>query len=175
MALRRIRRRGRVRQPLLPHQGGKIDPTLGFERRWVIYNGYAEASTCRRPGTAGCITPSTRRRPQEATQPREWQKPHRPNMTGTPGAFVRPARRWRKAAARRRPAITSPGLPELGAEALLRAFEPEIAHQLAPLLALATRDRPRSPRATACRSATGRCRRRFFFMSGSAMIFFISA
>ena len=25
--------------------GGKIDKTLGFERRWVIYNGYAEAST----------------------------------------------------------------------------------------------------------------------------------
>ena len=24
--------------------GGKIDPTLGFERRWVIYNGVAEAS-----------------------------------------------------------------------------------------------------------------------------------
>ena len=24
--------------------GGKIDKTLGFERRWVIYNGYAEAS-----------------------------------------------------------------------------------------------------------------------------------
>ncbi len=26
-------------------KGGKIDPTLLFERRWVIYNGYAEAST----------------------------------------------------------------------------------------------------------------------------------
>ena len=26
-------------------KGGKIDPTLGFERRWVIYNGVAEAST----------------------------------------------------------------------------------------------------------------------------------
>ena len=26
-------------------RGGKIDPTLGFERRWVIYNGYTEAST----------------------------------------------------------------------------------------------------------------------------------
>ena len=26
-------------------RGGKIDPTLGFERRWVIYNGDAEAST----------------------------------------------------------------------------------------------------------------------------------
>ena len=25
-------------------KGGKIDPTLGFERRWVIYNGIAEAS-----------------------------------------------------------------------------------------------------------------------------------
>ena len=25
--------------------GGKIDKTLGFERRWVIYNGYTEAST----------------------------------------------------------------------------------------------------------------------------------
>src|SRR5262245_3269964 len=25
-------------------KGGQIDPTLGFERRWVIYNGYAEAS-----------------------------------------------------------------------------------------------------------------------------------
>ena len=25
-------------------KGRKIDPTLGFERRWVIYNGYAEAT-----------------------------------------------------------------------------------------------------------------------------------
>ena len=25
-------------------KGGKIDPALGFERRWVIYNGVAEAS-----------------------------------------------------------------------------------------------------------------------------------
>ena len=24
-------------------KGGKIDPALGFERRWVVYNGYAEA------------------------------------------------------------------------------------------------------------------------------------
>ncbi len=26
-------------------KGGKIDPALGFERRWVIYNGIVEAST----------------------------------------------------------------------------------------------------------------------------------
>src|SRR5947209_256084 len=25
-------------------RGGRIDPALHFERRWVIYNGYAEAS-----------------------------------------------------------------------------------------------------------------------------------
>ncbi len=25
-------------------KGGKIDPSLGFERRWVIYRDYAEAS-----------------------------------------------------------------------------------------------------------------------------------
>src|SRR5581483_7722654 len=25
-------------------RGGKIDKSLGFQRRWVIYNGYAEAS-----------------------------------------------------------------------------------------------------------------------------------
>ncbi len=25
-------------------KGGKIDPSLGFERRWVIYNGVSEAS-----------------------------------------------------------------------------------------------------------------------------------
>ena len=25
-------------------KGGKIDPTLGFQRRWVVYNGYADAS-----------------------------------------------------------------------------------------------------------------------------------
>ena len=25
-------------------KGRKIDPTLGFERRWVVYNGYAEAT-----------------------------------------------------------------------------------------------------------------------------------
>ena len=26
-------------------RSGKIDPTLGFERRWAIFNGYTEAST----------------------------------------------------------------------------------------------------------------------------------
>ena len=69
-------------------RGGKIDPTLGFERRWVIYNGYAEASSVP-PSWHGWLhhtvdTPPT----QESYQPRAWQKPHRPNMTGTPGAYA---------------------------------------------------------------------------------------
>lgn len=68
-------------------RGGKIDPTLGFERRWVIYNGLAEASRIP-PEWHGWIhhvvdVPPTK----ENYQPREWQKPHVPNMTGTPAAY----------------------------------------------------------------------------------------
>ena len=68
-------------------KGGKIDPALGFERRWVIYNGVrGSLDACRRRGTAGCITPSTCRRRRTKVTPRPWWKPHRPNLTGTPGA-----------------------------------------------------------------------------------------
>lgn len=68
-------------------KGGKIDPVLGFERRWVIYNGYAEASTIS-PAWHGWMhhtvdTPPT----EEKYKARPWQKPHRPNLTGTPGAY----------------------------------------------------------------------------------------
>ena len=59
---------------------------LHFERRWVIYNGYAEASAIP-PSWHGWMhhtvdTPPT----QENYRPWAWQKPHRPNLTGTPGA-----------------------------------------------------------------------------------------
>lgn len=68
-------------------RGGKIDPTLGFERRWVLYQGEAEASKVP-PEWHGWLhhtvdTPPT----AENYQPREWQKPHRPNPTGTPAAL----------------------------------------------------------------------------------------
>ena len=43
-------------------RGGKIDPNLGFERRWVTYNGLRKPRPSRRPGMAGCTTPSTCRR-----------------------------------------------------------------------------------------------------------------
>jgi NADH:ubiquinone oxidoreductase subunit len=68
-------------------RNGKIDPTLGFERRWVIYSGIAEASKVP-PAWHGWIhhvvdVPP----PQDKTKPHPWEKPHRPNLTGTPGAY----------------------------------------------------------------------------------------
>lgn len=71
-------------------KGGAKDPTLGFERRWVIYAGYADASAIP-PGWHGWMHHTTDVPPtREGYQPREWQKPHRQNMTGTPEAY-RPA------------------------------------------------------------------------------------
>jgi NADH:ubiquinone oxidoreductase subunit len=57
------------------------------ERRWVIYNGYSEASSIP-PGWHGWMHHRTDVPPSgEVYVPREWQKPHHPNMTGTPGAY----------------------------------------------------------------------------------------
>ncbi len=70
--------------------GGAIHPALGFERRWVIYNGYSEASTVP-PGWYGWLHHTTDIPPtKEAYVPKDWQKPHRPNMTGTPEAWRPP-------------------------------------------------------------------------------------
>jgi NADH:ubiquinone oxidoreductase subunit len=68
-------------------RGGKIDPTLNFERRWVIYNGLAEASRIPTGWHSWMHhivdTPPT----QDGYKPREWEKPHVPNLTGTPYAY----------------------------------------------------------------------------------------
>ena len=57
---------------------------------------------CRRPGTAADhtvdVAPS-----EESYTPREWEKPHLPNMTGTPAAY-RPS--GSTLASGRRPAAT---------------------------------------------------------------------
>ena len=71
-------------------RGGKIDPTLGFERRWVAYNGYAEPSTVP-PEWHGWLHHTVDTPPTEGKyQPRAWQKPHKANLTGTPGAYRPP-------------------------------------------------------------------------------------
>ncbi len=56
-------------------------------RRWVIYNGAAEASRIP-PGWHGWIHHRTDTPPSdESYVMREWEMPHRANMTGTAGAY----------------------------------------------------------------------------------------
>jgi len=87
-------------------KGGRIDPALGFERRWVIYKGLAEASAIG-PAWHGWIHHTVDTPPTiEKVTPRLWWKPHRPNLTGAPSATVRSARLSPRIAVPRRPAIT---------------------------------------------------------------------
>jgi len=66
------------------YQGGVFD---GRPRRWVIYKGYSEASDIP-PGWHGWMHHRTDTPPtDEKYTPREWQKPHQPNLTGTPKAY----------------------------------------------------------------------------------------
>src|ERR1700733_5825932 len=65
---------------------GKIDPALGLNRRWVIYNGVAEASTVP-PSWHGWLHHTVALPPTlDKTKTHPWDKPHRPNLTGTAGA-----------------------------------------------------------------------------------------
>lgn len=64
-----------------------IDPSMGPERRWVVYNGEAEISRVP-PGWRGWLNYTHRTPPTEQGYvPREWEKSHVPNLTGTPGAY----------------------------------------------------------------------------------------
>lgn len=81
------------------------------EHRWVVYNGYAEASAIP-PGWHGWMhhrvdTPPTR----EDYQARSWQKPHRPNLTGSALAY--------------RPPGSIAGAPERVAKPDYEAWRPE--------------------------------------------------
>ena len=68
---------------------GGVD-SEGRERRWVIYNGLSEASRIP-PGWHGWMHHRTDTPPvDENYKPREWQKPHQPNLTGSPLAYRPP-------------------------------------------------------------------------------------
>ncbi len=57
------------------------------KRRWVIYNGLAEASMIP-PGWHGWMHHRTDVAPSDENYAmREWEKPHVPNLTGTPAAY----------------------------------------------------------------------------------------
>lgn len=67
------------------YEGGTT--SWGMPRRWVIYNGYAEASAIP-PGWHGWMHYRTDVPPsQETYVAREWQKPHQSNLTGTSKAY----------------------------------------------------------------------------------------
>lgn len=69
---------------------GEVDPVLGFDRRWVIYNGEAEASFIP-PAWHAWIHHIVDAPPsEESYTPREWERPHRANLTGTPAAYRPP-------------------------------------------------------------------------------------
>lgn len=62
----------------------------GRTKRWVIYKGKAEASKV--PAEwHGWLHYTHDRPPSERTMAHHgWEKPHIPNLTGTPGAYVPP-------------------------------------------------------------------------------------
>jgi NADH:ubiquinone oxidoreductase subunit len=62
----------------------------GRRRRWVVYNGYAEASKVT-PDWHGWLHYTFAEPPTEVPLPRRrWEKDHQPNMTGTPLAWRPP-------------------------------------------------------------------------------------
>jgi NADH:ubiquinone oxidoreductase subunit len=68
-------------------RGGAIDPALGLERRWVIYNGEADASMVP-PGWHGWLHHRVPTPPSEETySAREWELPHQGNPTGSAKAY----------------------------------------------------------------------------------------
>lgn len=80
-----------------------IDPSVGPERRWVVYAGEAELSTVP-PSWRGWLSHTFDTPPsEEAYEPREWELPPQPNFTGTSRAY-RP--QGSTLASGRRPAAT---------------------------------------------------------------------
>ncbi len=70
--------------------GNKFYRTADDARRWVIYAGEAEASRVS-PDWHGWLHRTYDAPPTEAPLPKQpWEKPHKPNLTGTEGAYRPP-------------------------------------------------------------------------------------
>ncbi|HUZ67119.1 MAG TPA: NADH:ubiquinone oxidoreductase subunit NDUFA12 [Beijerinckiaceae bacterium] len=70
--------------------GGRVDSTLGFERRWVIYNGPSEGSATP-PGWYGWLHHTADAPPPAETyRAHPWELPYLQNLTGTPMAYRPP-------------------------------------------------------------------------------------
>lgn len=71
-------------------EGNVFYQTADGKRRWVIYNGEAEASRVP-PDWHGWLHHTWDQPPTEAPLARKpWEKPHQENLTGTPLAYVPP-------------------------------------------------------------------------------------
>ncbi len=71
-------------------RGNKFYQTEGGKRRWVIYNGVAEASNVS-PDWHGWLHHTFEEPPEDGELPRKaWEKDHKPNLTGTDGAYHPP-------------------------------------------------------------------------------------
>ncbi|SIS74818.1 NADH:ubiquinone oxidoreductase subunit NDUFA12 [Phaeovulum vinaykumarii] len=69
-------------------EGNTYYQTRDGKRRWVIYNGECQASRVA-PGWHGWLHHTWDEPPlDKPLAHKPWEKPHRPNMTGTPEAYV---------------------------------------------------------------------------------------
>ncbi len=83
-------------------QGNVFYRTADGKRRWVIYNGESEASRIA-PDWHGWLHFTWDQSPADAPLPHKpWEKPHVPNLTGTPAAYVPPGSIRRAVPAERR-------------------------------------------------------------------------
>ena len=83
------------------YEGGS--DSEGRTRRWVIYNGYSEASSIP-PGWHGWMHHRTDKAPVDGGyKPHDWEKAHQPNLTGSAAAY-RP--RGSMASQDKRPRVT---------------------------------------------------------------------
>ena len=72
---------------------GRSRPSGSRPRRWVIYAGEPEASTV--PPEWHAWLHYTTDEPLTAAPHRPWQKPHVPNLTGTPASYRPPGHDYR--------------------------------------------------------------------------------
>ncbi len=69
-------------------QGNRYFETRDGKRRWVLFNGEAEASRVS-PEWHGWLHHTWDKPPTEAPLPKKvWEKPHIENLTGTPAAYA---------------------------------------------------------------------------------------
>lgn len=83
-------------------EGNRFYQSRDGKRRWVIYNGEAEASRVS-PAWHGWLHHTFDEAPSNEPLPRKaWEQPHVPNLTGTPAAYAPPGSIRRAAPARPR-------------------------------------------------------------------------